>query len=260
MGVCKQMKLHILGCSGGIGGKRHTTSMLIDDDILIDAGSGVLQLSLEQLALIDHVFITHSHLDHILALPLLLDSVGAMRDRPVTVYAIDAVLEILRQDVFNWRIWPDFTEVPPERPYMRYCAIDVYQTVQLGERGITALPANHTVPAVGFQLSSATASIVFSGDTGKNPVLWDCINKINNLHALIIETAFPQDEHGIAVISKHLSPQTLLEELSQLQVNVPVYITHLKPGREDTIMDEIAELKSSDYQLQALHQGQIFNF
>lgn len=254
------MKLQILGCSGGIGGVRHTTSMLIDNDILIDAGSGVLQLSLEQLTLIDHVFITHTHLDHILALPLLLDSVGAMRDRPVTVYAIDAVLEILRQDIFNWRIWPDFTEIPPERPYLRYSAIDIYQAVALGDRAITALPANHTVPAVGYQLSSPTASIVFSGDTGKNPVLWESINKINNLHALIIETAFPQDEHGIAEISKHLSPKTLLEELKQLKANVPIYITHLKPGREDTIMREIGELHSADYQLLPLQQGQIFNF
>jgi ribonuclease BN (tRNA processing enzyme) len=260
MGVCKQMKLQILGCSGGIGGARHTTSMLIDDDILIDAGSGVLQLSLEQLALIDHVFITHSHMDHILALPSLLDSVGAMRDRPVTVYAIDTVLEILRQDIFNWRIWPDFTEVPPEHPYMRYSAIEVYQAVQLADRMITALPANHTVPAVGYQLSSPTASIVFSGDTAKNPVLWDCINKIKNLHALIIETAFPQDEHGIAEISKHLSPLTLLEELKQLKSNVPIYITHLKPGREEAIMREIAELQSGAYQLLPLQQGQIFNF
>jgi cAMP phosphodiesterase len=85
----------------------------VDDDILIDAGSGVTRLSLEQLVAIDHVFITHSHLDHILALPLLLDSVGGMRDHPVTVYALDAVIEILRQDIFNWRVWPDFTEVPP---------------------------------------------------------------------------------------------------------------------------------------------------
>ncbi len=254
------MKLQILGCSGGIGGVRHTTSMLIDHDILIDAGSGVLQLSLEQLALIDHVFITHTHMDHILALPLLLDSVGAMRDRPVTVYAIDAVLEILRQDIFNWRIWPDFAEIPAEHPYLRYSAIDIYQAVELGDRAITALPANHTVPAVGYQLSSPTASIVFSGDTGKNPVLWESINKITKLHALIIETAFPQDEHGIAEVSKHLSPKTLLEELKQLKANAPIYITHLKPGREDTIMREIAELHSTEYQLLPLQQGQIFNF
>ena len=120
----------------------------MDHHILIDAVSGVTRLSLEQLVAIEHVFITHSHLDHILALPLLLYSVGGMRDYPVTVYALDAVIEILRQDIFNWRIWPDFTEVPPERPYLRYEAIEVFEPVQLGARAIIALPASHTVPAV----------------------------------------------------------------------------------------------------------------
>lgn len=252
------MKITILGCSGGIGGGRHTTSLLVDDDILIDAGSGVTTLTMAQLIAIDHVFITHSHLDHILALPLLLDSVGAMRDRPVTVYAIDGVLEILREHIFNWRIWPDFSEVPAERPYLRYVAIELYQPVQLGERAITALPAEHTVPAVGYQLDSGKGSVVFSGDTGPNPALWDYVNQQLNLQALIIETAFPQDEHGIAELSKHLSPQSLMDELNQLLLSIPVYITHLKPGREAAIMEEIASLQAARFQIQSLLGGQIF--
>ncbi|ARU31378.1 3',5'-cyclic-nucleotide phosphodiesterase [Sulfuriferula sp. AH1] len=253
------MNITILGCSGGIGGGRHTTSLLVDDDILIDAGSGVTRLSLAQLAAIDHVFITHSHLDHILSLPLLLDSVGAMRNRPVTVYAIDGVLEILRQHIFNWRVWPDFSEIPPERPYLRYIAIDVYQAVQLDGRAITALPASHTVPAVGYQLDSGSGSIVFSGDTGPDPALWDWVNHIGNLKALIIETAFPQEEHGIAELSKHLSPQSLIDELKQFKLDAPVYITHLKPGREDAIMSEIAALHPAVNMPQQLVPGQIFS-
>ena len=39
--------------------------MLLDEDILIDAGTGVGDLSLEELKKIDHVFVTHSHLDHV---------------------------------------------------------------------------------------------------------------------------------------------------------------------------------------------------
>ena len=106
------MKVRILGCSGGIGGKHlRTTSMLVDHDILIDAGTGVADLTLAELAMIDHVFVTHSHLDHIAALPLMIDSIADMRDKPVIVYATDATLEILRNHVFNWAIWPDFSEI-----------------------------------------------------------------------------------------------------------------------------------------------------
>lgn len=252
------MNITILGCSGGIGGGRHTTSLLVDDDILLDAGSGVTQLSLAQLTAIDHVFITHSHLDHVLALPLMLDSVGAMRDRPVTVYAIDGVLEILRTHIFNWQIWPDFSEVPPERPYMRYSSIEIFKPVQLGTREITALPANHTVPAVGYQLNSGNGSLIFSGDTGPNPALWDFVNRIPNLEAMIIETAFPEDEHGIAALSKHLAPSSLTEELKLLTQDIPVYITHLKPDREHTIMQEISDLSSASRVPLQLTQGQIF--
>jgi Metal-dependent hydrolases of the beta-lactamase superfamily III len=190
------MNITILGCSGGIGGGRHTTSLLVDDDILIDAGSGVTQLSLDQLAAIDHVFITHSHLDHILSLPLLLDSVGAMRNRPLTVYAIEDVLDILRQHIFNWRVWPDFSEIPPDSPYMRYHPINVSQGVQLGDRTITALPACHTVPAVGYQLDSGKAALFFRRYR-PDPALWDWVNRIGNLKALIIETAFPQENTAL---------------------------------------------------------------
>jgi ribonuclease BN (tRNA processing enzyme) len=77
------MKVRVLGCSGGIGGYHlRTTSMLVDHDILIDAGTGVADLSLAELALIDHVFLTHSHLDHIASLPLLIDSVSDCATNP----------------------------------------------------------------------------------------------------------------------------------------------------------------------------------
>src|SRR3989338_375436 len=103
------MKVKVLGCSGGIGGRHlRPTSLLIDHDILIDAGTGVGDLSLAELAMIDHVFITHSHLDHVACLPFMVDSAWAMRDRPLTIYAIEETLDTLKQHTFNWKIWPDF--------------------------------------------------------------------------------------------------------------------------------------------------------
>jgi ribonuclease BN (tRNA processing enzyme) len=107
------MKVRILGCSGGIGG-RHlgTTAILVDDDILIDAGTGVTHLPLAELARIDHVFLTHSHLDHIGSLPLLIDSVADLRTEPVIVHAIPETLDIIGRHIFNWEIWPDFSDHP----------------------------------------------------------------------------------------------------------------------------------------------------
>src|SRR5512132_2910752 len=120
------MKLRILGCSGGIGGDLRTTCMLLDHDILIDGGTGLGDLSANELALIDHVFVTHSHMDHIACIPSLLDSVGGRRERPITLYATRDTLEILREHLFNWKLWPDFAQLPdPEKPVLCYREIEV---------------------------------------------------------------------------------------------------------------------------------------
>ncbi|MGH8750948.1 MAG: MBL fold metallo-hydrolase [Burkholderiales bacterium] len=254
------MKLRILGCSGGIGGELHTTSMLLDDDILIDAGTGVGDLSLKQLTRIDHVFVTHSHLDHVAMIPFLVDTVGCMRNKPITVHATLATLEIIRQHIFNWKIWPDFTHIPsPEEPYMRYRSIQVGKTAELGGRKITPLPANHVVPAVGFHLDSGKGSLVFSGDTTTNDALWTAVNKIKNLHYLIIETAFCNRERDLAIASKHLCPSMLAEELAKLQCAPQIFITHLKPGEIELIMREIEEC-AGKYKPRMLQNNQLFEF
>ena len=135
------MKLRILGCSGGIGGDLRTTSMLLDSDVLIDAGTGVGDLSIAELTLIDHIFVTHSHMDHVASIPFLADTVGWMRDKPITIYATRETLAILREHLFNWKLWPDFSEIPdPAKPMLRYQAIDIGVPVSVGDRTVTALP------------------------------------------------------------------------------------------------------------------------
>ncbi len=236
------MKLRILGCSGGISGNLRTTSMLLDSDVLIDAGTGVGDLSLTELSLIDHVFVTHSHLDHVACIPFLVDTVNPMRDRPLTIHATAETVEILRQHLFNWKIWPDFTRIPDgTAPYMRYQTLEVGKPVNLGGRKITALPANHTVPAVGFHLDSGRASLVFSGDTTVNDALWESVNRIENLRYLIVETAFSNAEQELAVLSGHLTPGMLADELRKLKRNPEIYITHLKPSEIDLTMREIRQ-------------------
>lgn len=231
-----------MGCSGGIGGNLRTTSFLLDQDVLIDAGTGVMELSLTELALIDHVFVTHSHLDHIACIPFMVDSVGFMRDRPLTIYASEETLDILRQHIFNWKIWPDFSEIPnAQQPYMRYQSIEMGVATVLDGRKITSIPANHVVPAVGYHLDSGAASLIFSGDTTTNDPLWDVVNKIDNLRYLVIETAFSNSEKELAVVSKHLCPSMLAGELAKFKREAEIFITHLKPGELELTMGEIED-------------------
>lgn len=233
--------------------------MLVDQDVLIDCGTGVTDLSIAELAQIDHVFITHSHLDHIACLPLLIDTVGDMRRRPLTLHATDATLEILRNHIFNWAIWPDFSEIPSEeQPFLRYSSVHVGEAVDLDGRKFVPLPANHTVPAVGYQIDSGAASFVFSGDTGPCPELWRAVNKIRNLRYLIIETAFSNREQQLAKVSLHLCPSMLAEELANLQHQAEIFITHLKPGQTELTMQEILDSIGGEFKPRMLQNGQEF--
>lgn len=259
------MKIKILGCSGGIGGELRTTSMLVDGDILIDAGTGVGDLCIEELLAIDHIFITHSHLDHIAFIPFLLDTVMGLRVEPITLHATEETISTLRNHIFNWKIWPDFNTIPNvTKPFLIYNAVKLGCTQDFNGRKITPLPANHVVQAVGYHIDSGAASLVFTGDTTVCDALWVEVNKIKNLQYLIIETAFSNAEFELAKLSKHLCPSMLVAELCKLDLiesNLPleVYITHLKPGECENIMQEIAESHCT-LPVQMLKTHQIFDF
>lgn len=254
------MRVKILGCSGGIGGDLRTTTMLVDDDILLDAGTGVGDLTLEQLVKINHVFVTHSHLDHVTSIPFLVDTVCWMRTQPIVIHSTRDTIRILKEHLFNWKIWPDFSQIPDgENPFMIYEELTVGETVKIGKREFTAVPANHVVPAVGYLVDSGNGSLLFSGDTSTNDALWDVANRTENLRYLIVETAFSNKEREIAIASKHLCPSMLAEELAKLTRKVEVYITHLKPGEVALTMSEI-EKEAAFWHPMMLECGHVFEF
>lgn len=255
------MKLRVLGCSGGIGGAlARTTAFLVDQDILIDCGTGVGDLELDALRAIDHVFVSHAHLDHIVSIPLLIDSVGESRRFPLTVYGSPETIRILRSHIFNWLIWPDFSAIPNRhRPFLRFQPIRVGEPVRLGARTITALPAHHTVPAVAYCLDSGAGKLLYSGDTTYFRPLIDAINGLSDLRHLIVETAFPDEQHGLALASRHLCPNLLCTMLDEMTVSPTVHISHLKPGVGERIMAQLAAYPGP-LRPQALQQGQELEF
>ena len=225
-----------------------------------DAGTGVGDLQIEALEKIDHVFLTHSHLDHIVCLPFLLDTVGELRDRPLTVYVTAETRRILEEHIFNWVIWPDFATIPCiEKPFLRFQTITLGETIALNGRRITALPAEHTVPAVGYQIDSGHGSLVFTGDTTTNDALWEVINQIPNLRYMIIETAFANKDAKLAMLSKHFCPNSLEQELHKFSGDAEIFVTHLKPAQIELTTKEILQCKTR-FQLKVLQQGQVFNF
>ena len=250
------MKLEVLGCSGGIGQGLRTTAFLLDEHMLLDAGSGVGELSIEQLQAIDHVFLTHSHLDHTAFLPFLLDTVLGRRQAPVTVHALPETIDTLKTHVFNWQTWPDFNQIPsPTQPLLQYVPLVVGEVVNVGNKSITPLPVEHSVPAVGFLVAGEQGSLAFSGDTTYCEAFWQALNQVEDLQHLIIETAFSNADIELARLSRHLCPSLLKQGLDLLQSRPQVWITHLKPGEAESIMREIT-LMQHPLAPQALQHGQ----
>ena len=263
--------IRVLGCSGSIAARCHTTAFLLDDDILIDAGSGVGELRLDELARIDHILLSHSHLDHVLSIPLLADSVIRLRQgpgglselRPIHVHALPDTLEALRAHIFNGVIWPDFTRLPtPAHPILVFHPFEQGAVLSFPARGgcsdrrVHVLPAAHTVPGVGFGVETPQGWWVFTGDTGPNPALWEALHG-QEIAQLVIETAFGNDEAHLASISGHLSPQSLAQELAQLDGEVSVFITHPKPGEVPAVLAQIRALDSR-HRIEPLREGQRF--
>jgi ribonuclease BN (tRNA processing enzyme) len=257
------MKLRVLGCSGGIGGTggfSRTTSLLLDEDILIDAGTGLEDLTVEQLERIDHVFLTHSHLDHVSGLPLMIDSIGARRHTPLQVHALPETIEALKAHVFNWVIWPDFTQIPHhDRPWLSFVPLQTGEVRRLGDRAVQAIAANHTVPAVGYALHGPEGALVFSGDTWPTEAFWRTVNAIPGLRHLIIETAFPNRERDLAVTAKHLFPIELASQLHQLRTDPQVWVTHLKPSDALLITREV-QAWAGRFHPRVLTRGEVLAF
>jgi ribonuclease BN (tRNA processing enzyme) len=241
------MSIRVLGCSGAIAAGCKTSAYLLDDSVLIDAGTGVGDLTLAELARIDHILLSHSHLDHIVSIPLLADSVlrcrVAQSRPPITVHALPDTLAALRTHVFNGVIWPDFTRLPrPDAPALTLSPVAVGQTLVLGGRHIEVLSAQHTVPAVGYAVQGASGWWVYTGDTGPNPLLWARLAQMDVRH-LIIETAFSDEESALADLSGHLCPTRLAGELAQLgSTATELHITHIKPGELDAVMQGVVAL------------------
>ena len=253
------MRVEILGCAGAIGDPTEgTTSILVDEDILIDAGTGVCRLPFDRLCLIKDVFLTHVHLDHICALPLLLDAVGVLRDRPLRVHATAQTIKHLKAHIFNDLIWPDFSKLPNEkRPALEFVNIEPMKTVSLDGREFFPIPVEHTVDALGFVVSDEQRCWAFSGDTHRTDLFYNTLNQLEKLDFLIVESAFPDEEKWIADVSKHLCPQLLMQELSKLTIACEIWITHLKPKAKDLTIFQL-QSQVGNRSIHILKAGTVF--
>ena len=253
------MELRILGCSGGEAEGERLTGLLVNKSVAIDAGSLTGALTVAEQIAIRHVFISHSHLDHICTLPFFTKNVFGHVDEPVEIHALPETLDVLRRHLFNDELWPDFSVIPtPDQPTIRYTEVEPERGYTVEGLTFTPIRVNHLVPCVGYKVDDGKDAFIFTSDTTITDRIWEVANATPNLRLLITEASFPNDQEWLAEASKHLTPAMLGKELKKLKKDIPVGIYHLTPGDKAEMLPEIMALKDSRVKL--LEQNAVFTF
>ncbi len=236
-------QLRVLGASGGIADGLHTTSFLLDEHTLLDGGTGVSRLSIDEMCKIDRLLLTHAHLDHISGFALMLATVIGQRQESIQVIAPDEVLQVLQQHLFNWELWPDFSQLPTkDRPLIEYRSLTANQSEVLYEGvSVEAVPLSHTVPSYAYILDTAQGSVCFCGDTAATDQLWERINALGGVDQLLVELSYPQVKAEMAAVSGHYTLGALYKDLLKLERPGKICLMHHKPGMKAEIQREVLD-------------------
>ncbi len=243
------MKIQLLPSTFDSAGRatpeQRLTCFLIDDRVTIDAGSIALALSPDQRASVRDVIVTHPHMDHIASLPIFIDDLFGTLKEPVRIHATQDVINLLERDIFNWTVYPRFSELQNEHgPVMQYMPFEPGEEFQVAHLKVVAVPVNHIVPTVGMVISDGKTTAAFSSDTYETEEFWQLVNRTPHVDALLIEASFPNAMAELAEVSRHFTPETLARELKKLNHNgLDILTVHLKPAYREDLIRELNDLK-----------------
>ena len=224
--------------------EQRLTCFLIDDSIAIDAGSLAIALTPEQRQMVRNIIVTHPHMDHIASLPIFIDDLYPTLRSPIRVYATPEVVELLERDVFNWNVYPKFSELKNDYgPVLEYVPIPTFTEFPVAHLRVIAIPVNHIVPTVGLIVSDEQSTVAFSSDTAETEEFWEVVNRVPHLNALLIEASFPNSMSTLAEVSRHFTPASLQQELGKLNHNgLDILTVHIKPAYREQVISELNEL------------------
>ncbi len=258
------MKLQLLPSSfdenGFASERQHLSCFVIDDSVAVDAGSLAMATNPWQKKQIRDVVLTHAHLDHIAGLPLFIDDLFEDLDEPIRVHATTDVIKILKRDIFNWSIYPDFSELKNKKgAVLEYCAFEVGNEIVIKNLTFKPIEVNHQVPSVGCIISDGKTKIAVTGDTAETDEFWRVINTEKNLNAIFIECAFPNELGELAHSSHHLTPMILSREIEKYTgERCPIYVVNIKPMYFREVVGQIEELQIEN--LQILRVGKVYKW
>ncbi len=251
------MRIKVLGASGSDLPGYHLSSFLLNNKILFDAGGITGSLNFKSQQKIEHIFITHAHLDHIRDIPFLADNlIVSGSAKSIKIYSIKEVLDDIKKHLLNHRLWPDFTVIPNvQNSILRLNIIKEESPILIDGYKITAYRMSHTVPSVGYLVEKDGKAFFYTGDTGPAKTSWKKLSD-KKLNALIIEVSFSDKMKELAIKTGHLTAELVFEDLKIFHHKPErIFITHIKPFYRKQIEEELK--KCSDYKIKILQGGEI---
>ncbi len=240
--------------------EQRLTCFLIDDCVAVDAGSIAIALTNEQRSKVKDIIVTHPHMDHVASLPIFIDDLYPSLQEPMRVYATEEVIQLLERDVFNWNVYPRFSDLKNDYgPVMQYVPIPIGKPFRVAHLNVVAVPVNHIVPTVGLVVSDGRTSVAFSSDTAETEEFWKILNEMKDLDALMIEASFPNRMSKLAEVSRHFTPASLGQELTKLTHNgMDIMAVHLKPTYRDEIVAQLNALNIP--KLSVMEPGRVYEW
>jgi cAMP phosphodiesterase len=241
------MKIQLLPSTidedGRASRRQHLLTLMIDDLVAVDAGCLALSCSRLQREQVRDVVLTHVHLDHVAGLPLYIDDLFSQLTSPIRLHATKEMIEILERDLFNWAIYPRFSELANANgPVLQYVPFERGHAFEVKHLSFRSIPVNHKVSANGYIVDDGSGAVAITGDTAETEEFWRECNGTDGLKAVLVECAFPDRLSELAVVSNHLSPNRLAAELAKLNVSVPVYVINIKPAYREQVVKELDDL------------------
>ena len=234
------MRVHVTRPTGDCPG-HPTTTLVIDGELAIDAGSLGWFAPLADQARVRHVLLTHAHMDHVAGLPVFIDNVYQMTADPPTVLGTPATLAALQSHVFNDTLMPDFVELGRRMaPFFHTRPLAPGVLVTLGRYGVTPHAVDHTVPTVAFTIDDGTEVVAVVTDTAPVPDLIERLAAWPRLAGVYLEASFPARLSDLARLTKHLTTANFLAAAARFEVaGVPVYPIHVKPRHAPEVLAEL---------------------
>ena len=252
------MKLRVLGCYGGVTKDHRVTGFLINDHILLDAGSVPESLLLSEQRRIDAAIISHSHLDHCAGLVFLTDNIFADAKAPLRIIATAATSKAIQSHLLNGTMWPDFTVIKSTSSSVATLeTLEPGKPKKVGELVVTPFSVEHTVETVGFVVSDGKVAMLYSADTRDLMSVIRQVEKTDKLKLAILEASFPNDLRGLAEKTGHLVPEQLAPLVAALSPDIPIRLFHMKPRYVEQIESDAASLGGN---VTLLSQGEVIEF